>query len=41
MTILGTQEASLQTGGAVLNSMSVIEEGATALTESFREKYHG
>ena len=34
-------EASLQIGGAVLNSMGIFEEDAAALIESFRKEYYG
>ena len=34
-------EASLQIGAAVLNTMGVFEEDATALIESFRKEYYG
>ncbi|MDJ0958025.1 MAG: monovalent cation:proton antiporter-2 (CPA2) family protein [Arenicellales bacterium] len=34
-------EASLQIGGAVLNTMGIFEEDAAALIESFRKEYYG
>ena len=34
-------EASLQIGGAVLNTMGIFEEDVTALIESFRKEYYG
>jgi len=34
-------EASLQIGGAVLNTMGLFEEDAAALIESFRKEYYG
>jgi hypothetical protein len=39
-SISETLEASLQPGGAVLDTMGVIEEDAAALIESFRKEYH-
>jgi monovalent cation:proton antiporter-2 (CPA2) family protein len=41
IAISETLEASLQLGGAVLNTMGVIEEDAAALIESFRKEYYG
>ncbi|MEN8107927.1 MAG: monovalent cation:proton antiporter-2 (CPA2) family protein [Pseudomonadota bacterium] len=41
VAISETLEASLQIGGAVLNTMGVIEEDAAALIESFRKEYYG
>jgi monovalent cation:proton antiporter-2 (CPA2) family protein len=34
-------EASLEMGGAVLNTVGVLEEDATALIETFRKEYYG
>jgi monovalent cation:proton antiporter-2 (CPA2) family protein len=34
-------EASLQIGGAVLNTMGIFDEDAAALIESFRKEYYG
>ena len=34
-------EASLQIGGAVLNTMGIFEEDAAELIESFRKEYYG
>jgi voltage-gated potassium channel Kch len=41
IAISETLEASLQIGAAVLNTMGVFEEDATALIESFRKEYYG
>jgi monovalent cation:proton antiporter-2 (CPA2) family protein len=41
MAISETLEASLQLGGAVLNTMGVFEDDAAALIESFRKEYYG
>ncbi len=41
IAISDTLEASLQIGGAVLNTMGVFEEDAAVLIESFRKKYYG
>ena len=41
IAISETLEASLQMGGAVLNTMGVFEEDAAELIESFRKEYYG
>ena len=41
IAISDTLEASLQIGGAVLNTMGVFEEDAAVLIESFRKEYYG
>ena len=41
VAISETLEASLQIGAAVLNTMGVFEDEATALIESFRKEYYG
>ena len=41
IVISETLEASLQIGAAVLDTMGVVEEDATALVESFRKEYYG
>ena len=40
VAISETLEASLQLGGAVLNTMGVFEDEATALIDSFRKEYY-
>ena len=40
IAISETLEASLQLGGAVLNTMGVFEDEATTLTNSFRKEYY-
>ncbi len=40
IAISETLEASLQLGGAVLNTMGVFEDEATALIDSFRKEYY-
>jgi hypothetical protein len=40
IVISETLEASLQLGGAALNTMGVFEEDATTLIESFRKEYY-
>ncbi len=41
IAISETLEASLQIGAAVLNTMGVFDEDATALIDSFRNEYYG
>jgi hypothetical protein len=41
VAISETLEASLQIGGAVLKTMGILEEDATALIESYRKEYYG
>jgi voltage-gated potassium channel Kch len=41
IVISETLEASLQIGGAVLSTMGIIEEDASALIESLRKEYYG
>jgi len=41
IAISETLETSLQLGGAVLSSMGVFEQDATALIETFRKEYYG
>ncbi|MGB5338184.1 MAG: monovalent cation:proton antiporter-2 (CPA2) family protein [Gammaproteobacteria bacterium] len=41
IAISETLEASLQIGAAVLNTMGVFDEDATALIDSFRKEYYG
>jgi monovalent cation:proton antiporter-2 (CPA2) family protein len=41
IAISETLEASLQLGGAVLSTMGILEEDATALIESLRKEYYG